>query len=132
MLSAAARSARSTAESAVDRLRRPQTAPRSGAPRCCCSAPCTSICVVAASAVLLGSNTSASRPLPKSGRITRSPGEVNSTCSIRSRMWSVRRRSRGAAAAVEVVGEVERRHGMLLTRLHARLRRSGIIGCRWR
>ena len=47
--------------------------------------------------VLLGSKTSASRPAPKSGRITRSPGEVNSTCSIRSRMWStlVRRRRCG-------------------------------------
>ena len=35
-----------------------------------------------------GANTSCSRPLPKSGRLTRSPGAVNSTCSIRSRMWS--------------------------------------------
>ena len=31
--------------------------------------------------------------LPKSGRFTRSPGAVNSTCSIRSRMWSVVDRS---------------------------------------
>src|SRR5690348_6850627 len=54
-------------------------------PRFCCSAPWISIWAVAASAVLLGSNTIASRPPPKSGRMTRSPDEVNSTCSMRSR-----------------------------------------------
>ena len=75
--------------------------------RCCCSAPCTSICVVAASVVLLGSNTSASSPLPKSGRITRSPGAVNSTCSIRSRMWSSRSVAAVRPTAVEVEREVE-------------------------
>ena len=36
----------------------------------------------------VGSKTSCSNPLPKSGRFTRSPGFVNSNCSIMSRMWS--------------------------------------------
>src|SRR3546814_14691471 len=49
------------------------------------SAPCTSVCVAAASASELGANTSWRRPQPKSGRLTRSPGLVNSTCRIRSR-----------------------------------------------
>jgi hypothetical protein len=39
-----------------------------------------------ASSGLLGVNTRSSSPQPKSGRITRSPGLVNSSCSIRSRM----------------------------------------------
>ena len=56
-----------------------------------------------------GSKTSESRPLPKSGRITRSPGAVKSTCSIRSRRWSSAP-CRGAAAAVDVVGEVDLGH----------------------
>ena len=48
----------------------------------------TSICVVVASTSLSGANTIVFRPQPKSGRLTRSPGSVNSTCSIRSRTWS--------------------------------------------
>ena len=47
-------------------------------------------CSVAASSRLLGANTSCSRPLPKSGRFTRSPGLVKISCSIRSRTWSSR------------------------------------------
>src|SRR5262249_3549042 len=43
-------------------------------PSHCCSAPCTSTCVVAAITSLLGAKTSCKSPLPKSGRITRSPG----------------------------------------------------------
>ena len=35
-----------------------------------------------------GAKTSAFRPQPKSGRLTRSPGLVNSTCRIMSRTWS--------------------------------------------
>ena len=46
-----------------------------------CSAACTVNCVAAAISTLLGAKGSCSRPLPKSGRFTRSPGEVNSTCS---------------------------------------------------
>src|SRR3546814_7286697 len=42
------------------------------------SAPCTSVCVAAASASELGANTSWRRPQPKSGRLTRSPGLVRS------------------------------------------------------
>ena len=45
--------------------------------------------VAAANASLFGSNTSCSSPQPKSGRLTRSPGEVKSTCSTMSRMWSL-------------------------------------------
>ena len=45
-----------------------------------------------------GAKTSCSRPLPKSGRLTRSPGAVNSTCSIRSRTWSSSPVVGGAAA----------------------------------
>ena len=41
---------------------------------------------IAASVVLFGSNTSVTIPAPNSGRITRSPGDVSSTCSIISRM----------------------------------------------
>ena len=39
-----------------------------------------------ASSSLAGSKTSCISPLPKVGRLTRSPGVVKSTCSIRSRM----------------------------------------------
>src|SRR5262249_3499503 len=55
-------------------------------PSHCCNAPCTRNCVVAASSSLLGAKTNCIIPLPKSGRLTRSPGAVKSTCSIRSRM----------------------------------------------
>jgi hypothetical protein len=48
----------------------------------------TSACVAAASAELLGMKTSDFSPQPNSGRFTRSPGFVNSTCRIRSRTWS--------------------------------------------
>ena len=41
----------------------------------------------------------ASAPLPKSGRFTRSPGAVNSTCSIRSRMCGLVGGLGGAAAS---------------------------------
>jgi len=40
----------------------------------------------AASYVLFGANTICSNPLPKSGRFTRSPGDVNRSCSIIWRM----------------------------------------------
>ena len=65
--------------------------------RYCCSAPCTSICVVAASVVLLGSNTSARSPLPKSGRITlvddygHHPTEIEATVDAVRQGWTGRR-----------------------------------------
>jgi hypothetical protein len=59
-------------------------------PSHCCSAPCTSAWVAVASSSDSGANVSCSSPLPKSGRFTRSPGTVNSTCSMRSRTWSSR------------------------------------------
>jgi len=55
---------------------------------CLAIAAWTVSCVAAASASLFGANTSCRRPLPNVGRLTRSPGEVNSTCSTRSRMCS--------------------------------------------
>src|SRR6266852_4362067 len=52
------------------------------------SAPWTRNCVAALRTSLFGMNTSCRRPQPKSGRFTRSPGVVKSTCSMRSRTWS--------------------------------------------
>ena len=46
--------------------------------------------------------SASSRPLPKSGRITRSPGAVNSTCSMRSRRWSSGSVVGGATPLVDV------------------------------
>src|SRR5262249_35144293 len=57
-------------------------------PSHCTSAPCTAARVAVASGSLLGRNTYCSSPVPNDGRLTRSPGEVKSTCSIRSRTWS--------------------------------------------
>ena len=65
-------------DSTVDRGRRASAGAR----------PARTVSRVAASSGLLGANTRSSRPQPKSGRITRSPGLVNSNCSIRSRTWS--------------------------------------------
>ena len=85
---------RSTTYVTTDRRARPRPArPRRDStairwPSSCWSAPWTRCCVAATSSGPPGSKTSASRPLPKSGRITRSPGAVKSTCSIRSRRWS--------------------------------------------
>ena len=54
---------------------------------------------------LLGSNTSSSSPQPKSGRLTRSPGLVNSTCWIMSRTWSSGRRQRSGPPPSTVSGK---------------------------
>ena len=72
--------------------------------------PCTRNWVAVASSSLLGAKTSCISPLPKSGRLTRSPGAVNSTCSIRSRMCVVLVGVGRAAAAVEVERVVELHH----------------------
>src|SRR5262249_50274436 len=50
-------------------------------PSHCCISPCAKSCVAAANSLLLGAKTKRARPLPKLGRLTRSPGAVNSTCS---------------------------------------------------
>src|SRR5262245_7134615 len=55
-------------------------------PSHCCSAPCTRNRMAAASSSLFGAKTNCISPQPKSGRLTRSPGAVKRTCSIRSRM----------------------------------------------
>ena len=52
----------------------------------------------------------AAAPLPKVGRLTRSPGDVKSTCSIRSRTCSSSSVTRGPPAAVDVEGEVDVHH----------------------
>ena len=44
--------------------------------------------VAVANSSLAGAKTSCIRSLPKVGRLTRSPGAVKSTCSIRSRICS--------------------------------------------
>src|SRR6185312_9837230 len=51
-----------------------------------CNAPCTRNCTAAAAESLLGANTCCSTPLPKLGRLIRSPGAVKSTCSMRPLM----------------------------------------------
>ena len=86
-------------------------------PSHCCSAPWTVSCELAASASLLGAKTSSSRPLPKVGRLTRSPGAVKSTCSTRSRMCSSSRRRGRAAATVDAERVVDVRS----CRLHPHL-----------
>ena len=63
----------------TDSISRPSSLIR--LPRYCCKAAWTRNWVVAASSLLLGAKTSCIRPLPKSGRMSRSPGVVNSTCS---------------------------------------------------
>jgi hypothetical protein len=45
-------------------------------------------CSAAATSGLFGAKTICSSPLPKSGRLTRSPAAVKRSCSIMSRMWS--------------------------------------------
>ena len=51
-------------------------------PSHCWRAPCMSNCVVAANSSLFGAKISWLMLLPKVGRLTRSPIEVNKTCSI--------------------------------------------------
>src|SRR5713101_3155961 len=53
-----------------------------------CNVACSVNFKAAASSGLLGPKIRRCRPLPKSGRLTRSPGLVKSSCSIISRMWS--------------------------------------------
>ena len=116
---------------AVVASRPPRPAPRSGATGTAAARSAPASAWWRQACVLLGSNTSASRPLPKSGRITRSPGAVNSTCSMRSRIWSSRSVVARAAEAVEVVGEVEVgpvHHRLLRSPARASARRRGSSG----
>ena len=82
-----------------------------------CSAAWVVNCRAVASSGLFGANISCSKPLPKSGRFTRSPGLVNRAARS-CRGCGRRRRARRAAARVEVKGIVDV-HGfphMALTR----------------
>ena len=94
VLRACRRAARRSAPSPAARRRRcsrpPPPARRSGATGAAAARPAPGSAWSPRAWCCWARTRARASPLPKSGRITRSPGAVNSTCSMRSRMWSPR------------------------------------------